>query len=87
MVAKSPDERTINAMTVVKISDGDGVSRFTWTMERISGKNPSLAAAKLIRPPENNEPFKDPKADKAAATDMIHPQLPSTLFLSSSFGS
>lgn len=42
---------------------------------------PSLAATKQTRPPLKKVPFRDPKADKAAASDMIQPQLPSTLFL------
>lgn len=42
---------------------------------------PSLAATKHTRPPLKKVPFRDPKADKAAASDMIQPQLPSTLFL------
>lgn len=42
---------------------------------------PSRAATKHTRPPLKNVPFREPKADKAAATDMTQPQLPSTLFL------
>lgn len=42
---------------------------------------PSLAATKHTRPPLKNVPFSEPKADSAAATDMIQPQLPNTLFL------
>lgn len=42
---------------------------------------PSLAATKQTRPPVKNVPFKEPKADRAAANDMIQPQLPNTLFL------
>lgn len=42
---------------------------------------PSLAATKQTRPPLKNVPFSEPNADSAAATDMIQPQLPSTLFL------
>lgn len=42
---------------------------------------PSLAATKHTRPPLKNVPFSEPKADNAAATDMIQPQLPNTLFL------
>lgn len=42
---------------------------------------PSLAATKHTRLPLKNVPFSEPKADNAAATDMIQPQLPSTLFL------
>lgn len=42
---------------------------------------PSLAATKHTRPPLKNVPFREPKADNAAAKDMIQPQLPNTLFL------
>lgn len=42
---------------------------------------PSLAATKQTRPPLKNVPFSEPNAESAAATDMIQPQLPSTLFL------
>lgn len=42
---------------------------------------PSLAATKHTRPPLKNVPFSEPNADNAAAIDMIHPQLPNTLFL------
>ncbi len=42
---------------------------------------PSLAATKHTRLPLKNDPFSEPKADNAAATDMIQPQLPNTLFL------
>ncbi len=42
---------------------------------------PSLAATKHRRPPLKNDPFSEPKADNAAAKDMIQPQLPNTLFL------
>lgn len=112
MLWKSPGISTTREMMVVKISAGDGVSRWTWAMERMSGCKtkqntgkkvftevnnpnkpiiywaegvltmcPSLAATKQTRPPLKNVPFSEPNADSAAATDMIQPQLPSTLFL------
>lgn len=46
---------------------------------------PSLAATKHMRPPLKNEPFSEPKADSPAATDMIQPQFPNTLFLRKRF--
>lgn len=50
-------------------------------MKRFVTICPSLAATKHTRPPLKKVPFSEPKADNAAATDMIHPQLPNTLFL------
>lgn len=42
---------------------------------------PSRAATKQTRPPLKKVPLSEPKAESAAARDMIQPQLPSTLFL------
>lgn len=60
--------------------------RWLHKLEKLLTMWPSLAATKHTRPPLKKVPFRDPKADKAAASDMIQPQLPSTLFLRGSNG-
>jgi len=53
-----------------------------WTHEvHLLTMCPSLAATKHTRLPLKNDPLSDPNADSAAPTDMIQPQLPSTLLL------